>query len=300
MRLATFKEANGDRLGAVEGKEIVDLTSTLPSPPQTMVELLEAGQGALDQVRAAIDSGEGRRPLEEVQLTAPVAPRKFFGVGLNYADHVAESGLPTPENLMVFMKAPTCVSAPYATVERPVVSDQLDYEGELGFVIGTRCRHVRADRAHEVIAGYTIVNDFSVRDWQLMTSQWSLGKSFDTHGPIGPWITTADELPDPLELDIRTYVNDDLRQSSNTRELIFSCFEQVQFLSQVCTLEPGDVIATGTPSGVAGALEGKPWLVPGDCVRVEIDGLGTIENNVVQEPEVEGFSVAGTAGTAGS
>jgi 2-keto-4-pentenoate hydratase/2-oxohepta-3-ene-1,7-dioic acid hydratase in catechol pathway len=134
-----------------------------------------------------------------------------------------------------------------------------------------------------VIAGYLIVDDVSVRDWQIQTPQWSLAKSFDTHGPLGPWITTADELADPHALDIRTYVNGEMRQHSNTRQLIFDCYRQVEILSQACTLEPGDVIATGTPSGIAAAMEGRPWLKPGDRVRVEIEGLGAIENEVVQE-----------------
>jgi 2-keto-4-pentenoate hydratase/2-oxohepta-3-ene-1,7-dioic acid hydratase in catechol pathway len=150
-------------------------------------------------------------------------------------------------------------------------------------VIGRRCRHVSAEQAADVIAGYLIVDDVSVRDWQTQTPQWSLAKSFDTHGPIGPWITTADELGDPHALNIRTLVNGELRQQSNTSQLIFDCFRQVEILSQACTLEPGDVIATGTPSGIAAAMKGQPWLQPGDRVRVEIDGIGAIENEVVQE-----------------
>jgi 2-keto-4-pentenoate hydratase/2-oxohepta-3-ene-1,7-dioic acid hydratase in catechol pathway len=212
-----------------------------------------------------------------------VRPRKFFAIGLNYADHVAESGLDTPEHLTVFMKAPTCVAGPYDPIERPVVSEWLDYEGELGFVIGRRCRHVSAEDAASVIAGYLVVDDVSVRDWQMQTPQWSLAKSFDTHGPIGPWIVTPDEIGDPHALGIRTFVNDEPRQESNTSQLIFDCFRTVEILSQACTLEPGDVIATGTPSGVAGAMEGQPWLEPGDRVRIEIDGIGTIENEVVDE-----------------
>ena len=196
---------------------------------------------------------------------------------------MAETGAETPEHMTVFIKASSCVTGPYDPVERPAVSDFLDYEGELGFVIGRRCRHVRAQDAAEVIAGYLIVDDVSVRDWQIQTPQWSLAKSFDTHGPIGPWIVTADELGDPHALGIRTYVNGELRQQSNTRQLIFDCFRQVEILSQACTLEPGDVIATGTPSGIAAMREGRPWLKPGDRVRVEVDGIGAIENPVVQE-----------------
>lgn len=286
MRLATYIDEDRPKLGAVVGEEIVDLSAApIAGVPGDMRALLEAGADGLAAAQAAIDSGTERLRLDQVELTTPVRPRKFFGIGLNYADHVAETGQATPERLTVFSKAVTSVVGPYDEVERPRVSEQLDYEGELGCVIGRRCRHVPADRAAEVIAGYTIVNDFSVRDWQVMTPQWSLGKSFDTHGPIGPWIVTADELQDPIELDIRTYVNDELRQSSNTGQLIFSCFDQIEILSQALTLEPGDVIATGTPSGVAIAREDQPWLVPGDRVRVEIDGIGMIENEIVQEPD---------------
>lgn len=285
MKLATYIDDGRPKLAAVVGAEIVDLsTASVPGAPDDMRALLESGAEGLAAVQAAIDGGTERRPLDQVELTTPVRPRKFFGIGLNYADHVAETGQETPDRLTVFSKAVTCVVGPYDRVERPRVSEQLDYEGELGCVIGRRCRHVPAERAAEVIAGYTIVNDFSVRDWQVMTPQWSLGKSFDTHGPIGPWIVTADELVDGIEMDIRTFVNDELRQSSNTGQLIFSCFDQIEILSQALTLEPGDVIATGTPSGVAIAREDQPWLVPGDRVRVEIEGIGMIENEIVQEP----------------
>ena len=283
MKLTTILTADGPRPAVVDGDELIDLSVVAPELPTDMVGLLEGGDPVLDRIREAVSAGAPRRPLADVALTAPVRPRKFWAIGLNYADHVAESGLATPENLSVFAKATTSVTGPYDDVERPAVSEMLDYEGELGFVIGRRCRHVSADDAPAVIAGYLVVNDFSVRDWQVMTPQWNLGKSFDTHGPIGPWIVTADELGDPHTLDLRTYVNGELRQSSNTRNLIFDCFRQVEILSQVCTLEPGDVVATGTPSGIAAAMEGQPWLTPGDRVRVEIDGIGAIENQVVQE-----------------
>lgn len=283
MRLISFRRedgANRDRPGALVGNEVVDFGHLASH----MVELLEAGPEAIEQAHAAVSSGEGRSAASEVTLAAPVHPRKFFAIGLNYADHVAESGLDRPEHMTVFAKAVTCVVGPQDDVMRPIVSELLDYEGELGFVIGRRCRHVSAEDAHKVIAGYTVVNDFSVRDWQVMTPQWSIGKSFDTHGPIGPAIVTADELGDPHALDIRTFVNGEQRQGSNTDQLIFSCFDQVEILSKVCTLEPGDVIATGTPAGVA-AIEAEPrWLVPGDRVRVEIGGIGALENEIVQEP----------------
>jgi 2-keto-4-pentenoate hydratase/2-oxohepta-3-ene-1,7-dioic acid hydratase in catechol pathway len=283
MKLATIVTADGSRVAVVDGDEVIDVSAVASDLPTDMASLLEAGDVVVDRIREAVSAGVPRRPLAEVRLTAPVRPRKFWAIGLNYADHVAESGLSMPENLTVFAKATTSVTGPYDDVERPAVSDMLDYEGELGFVIGRRCRHVGAKDAASVIAGYVVVNDFSVRDWQVMTPQWNLGKSFDTHGPMGPWIVTPDEVGDPHALDLRTYVNGELRQSSNTRNLIFNCFRQVEIISQVCTLEPGDVIATGTPSGIAAGMEGRPWLTPGDRVRVEIDGIGAIENRIVQE-----------------
>jgi 2-keto-4-pentenoate hydratase/2-oxohepta-3-ene-1,7-dioic acid hydratase in catechol pathway len=284
MKLAQFINGSGPaRAGAVVGDEVVELGEV------DLLELLQGGSEARAHAERAIDSGERRHALASVTLAAPVAPRKFLAIGLNYADHVAESGLETPKHLTVFYKAPTSVTGPYDAIERPIVSGALDYEGELGIVIGRRCRHVRSSDAPAVIAGYTIVNDVSVRDWQVMTPQWSRGKSFDTHGPIGPYVVTGDELGDPHALDLRTYVNGELRQSSNTSNLIFGCYDIVEILSQACTLEPGDVIATGTPSGVAAGIAGMPWLVPGDRVRIEIDGLGHIENEVVAEPEPADF-----------
>ena len=283
MRLASFHTPEGVRPAVVVGDEIVHLAAADGTLLAPWSELLDRGPQCLRRVREIAERGDHRLPLASVRLAAPVQPRKFFAIGLNYADHVAESGQPMPEHLTVFVKAGTSVNGPYDPIERPAVSDFLDYEGELGFVIGRRCRHVRAQDAAEVIAGYLIVDDVSVRDWQIQTPQWSLAKSFDTHGPIGPWITTADELDDPHALGVRTYVNGELRQQSNTHQLIFDCFRQVEILSQACTLEPGDVIATGTPSGIAAAMDGRPWLKPGDRVRVEIDRLGAIENEVVQE-----------------
>ncbi len=283
MKLATLRRPDGSLTTAVVvGDEIVDLSVAAPDAPGEMSALLAAGPAALARVRDAAAGSAGREPLDRAALAAPVQrPGKFLAVGLNYADHIAESGAPTPEYPTVFAKTSSCVNGPYDDVLRPAISDELDYEGELGFVIGTRCRHVPRDLAHEVIAGYVIVDDFTVRDIQHRSGQWTLGKSFDTHGVIGPWIVTGDELGDPHSLPIRTLVNGELRQSSDTSNLIFDCFAQIEIISGICTLEPGDVVATGTPGGVGKAL-GK-LLVPGDVVRVEIDGIGAIENRVVQE-----------------
>jgi 2-keto-4-pentenoate hydratase/2-oxohepta-3-ene-1,7-dioic acid hydratase in catechol pathway len=285
VKLASLKSegGTGTSVVAVLDDEVVDLSTALPESPSDVAGLFELGPSAVDQVRAVIEAGGNRSPLELSRLASPVAsPGKFFAIGLNYADHIAETGAEAPKFPNVFAKMPSCVAGPYDEVQLPSVSDQLDYEGELGFVIGTRCRHVSRQRASEVIAGYVVINDYSVRDYQMRTSQWILGKSFDTHGVIGPWLVTADEIADPHTLPIRTLVNGELRQSSNTSNLIFDCFDAVELLSSVCTLEPGDVVATGTPGGVGMAT--GTFLAPGDVVRVEIDGIGAIENRIVPEP----------------
>lgn len=233
------------------------------------------------------DAPGERHALGSVRLLAPATPRKYLAIGLNYKDHIAESGMQAPEVPFFFNKQVTCIVGPNADIHMPRVSSLLDYEAELAIVIGTRCRHVPVEKAHEVIAGYTIANDVSVRDWQLRTPTMTIGKSFDTHGPLGPWIVTADELGDPHDLALRTYVNDELRQDSNTGEMIFNCYEQVAHLSEAFTLEPGDVIATGTPAGIGAVRQPFPegLLKVGDVVRIEIDRIGELQNTVVEEPE---------------
>ena len=285
MKLATFTHANVTRVGAVVGDEIVDFQAAAPDLPDEMIALLSAGDSALEIARSAEQSGLGRLPLSEVKLEAPVLrPPEFLAIGLNYADHIAEAGLGTPDFPVFFNKQTSCVTGPRSPIHLPRASKALDYEGELAFVIGRTCRHVPKERAHEVIAGYTIVNDVSVRDWQFKAPTMLLGKSWDTHGPTGPWITTPDEVGDPHSLDLRTYVNGELRQQSNTKHLVFDCFEQIATLSTVMTLYPGTLISTGTPSGVGAAMKPPKFLVAGDIVRIEISGLGEIENRVIDEP----------------
>jgi 2-keto-4-pentenoate hydratase/2-oxohepta-3-ene-1,7-dioic acid hydratase in catechol pathway len=243
--------------------------------------------GIVEDEQVGDRDGQERHPLDEVRLLAPVRPRKFLAIGLNYADHIAESGMQAPEFPIFFNKQATCVVGPFDDVHMPRVSSLLDYEGELAIVIGERCRHVSVEQAADVIAGYTITNDLSVRDWQLRTPTMTMGKSFDTHGPLGPWVVTPDELGDPHDLRIRTFVNGEERQNGSTREMVFDCFEQVAHLSEAFTLEPGDVIATGTPAGVGAVRQPFPegLLKVGDAVRIEIDGIGALENTVVEEPE---------------
>jgi 2-keto-4-pentenoate hydratase/2-oxohepta-3-ene-1,7-dioic acid hydratase in catechol pathway len=189
-----------------------------------------------------------------------------------------------PEFPMFFNKQSSCVTGPGDPIHLPRASSALDYEGELGFVIGRRCRHVPRARAHEVIAGYVIINDVSVRDWQRRSPTMTLGKSFDTHGPVGPWIVTPDEIGDPHKLDLKTFVNGEQRQHSNTKNLIFDCFAQVETLSTVFTLLPGTIVSTGTPGGVAAAMNPPKWMKAGDVVRIEIEKIGKLENKVIEEP----------------
>ena len=284
MKLVTFAHEGSARLGAVVGNEVVD-GSAAPGLPRDMLGFLGAGRSALDGLARLIESGRGRIPLEAVHLGPPVPrPPKFLAIGLNYADHIAETGRERPEFPAFFNKQRTCVNGPYDPIHRPRVSEKLDYEGELGFVIGRRCRHVPKERAREVIAGYLVVNDVSVRDWQARAPTMTLGKSFDTHGPIGPWIVTPDEVPDPHALDLKTWVNGGLRQSSNTHHMIFNCYEQVEVLSTAFTLEPGDIVSTGTCSGVGVLMKPRGYLKIGDVVRVEVEGIGHIENRVIEEP----------------
>jgi 2-keto-4-pentenoate hydratase/2-oxohepta-3-ene-1,7-dioic acid hydratase in catechol pathway len=284
MKLVTFADDGSTRLGAVVGNEVVD-GSAAPGLPRDMLGFFEAGRSALDGLARLIESGRGRISLGAVHLGPPVPrPPKFLAIGLNYADHIAETGRERPEFPTFFNKQPTCVNGPYDPIHRPRVSEKLDYEGELGFVIGRRCRHVPKERAREAIAGYLVVNDVSVRDWQARAPTMTLGKSFDTHGPIGPWIVTPDEVPDPHALDLQTWVNGGLRQSSNTRHMIFNCYEQVEVLSTAFTLEPGDIVSTGTCSGVGVLMKPRGYLKIGDVVRVEVEGIGYIENPVIEEP----------------
>ena len=286
MKLATFTHCGSTRIGVVEGDEVVDLTEAAPELPREMTALFEAPPGALDRARRAAAETRTRIPLDDVHLEAPIQrPPKILAVGLNYADHVAESGLTAPGHPSIFNKQSTSVTGPYDPVHLPRASQALDYEGELGLVIGKRCRHVPRDRASEVVAGYLVVNDVSVRDWQFHTPTMTMGKSFDTHCPTGPWIVTADEVGDPHCLGLRTWVDGELRQDSNTKELIFDCFAIIEYLSTAFTLEPGDLISTGTPAGVGIAMKPPRLLVAGDVVRIEVERIGQIENPVISEPD---------------
>jgi 2-keto-4-pentenoate hydratase/2-oxohepta-3-ene-1,7-dioic acid hydratase in catechol pathway len=284
MKLITFIYQEKTNIGALVDGGIVAAEGDLPN---NMIEFLAAGQPALDKLQTFISASPKLIPVSGVKLLAPVPrPGKFLGIGLNYADHISETGREKPEYPTFFTKQSTCVIAEGEAIHVPLVSDKVDYEGELGFVIGKRCRHVSVEKAHEVIAGYTICNDVTVRDWQQRTPTWTLGKSFDTHGPMGPWLVTADEIADPHNLILKTWVDDELRQNANTGEMIFNCHEMVAYLTQAMTLEPGDVISTGTPAGVGVKMKPRGYLKPGQTVRIQIESIGTLTNPVIAEPEV--------------
>jgi 2-keto-4-pentenoate hydratase/2-oxohepta-3-ene-1,7-dioic acid hydratase in catechol pathway len=268
---------------------IIDLSLAAPGLPTEMAAFLTAGESAMEAARKAAASAKPSLKLQDVHLEAPVMnPRKFLAAGLNYKDHVAESTkggeeVKLPKYQIWFNKQVTCVHPPFDPVQKPKATNKLDYEGELGFVIGKRCRNVPLERAFEVIAGYMIVDDVSARDWQRKSFTFTLGKSFDTHGPFGPWIVTPDEVGDPQRLGLKTYVNGELRQNSNTEHLLFKIPEMITELSTVFTLEPGDVIATGTPSGVGQSMDPPHFLQDGDVVRIEIEKIGFIEHKIVAE-----------------
>jgi len=285
MKLATYTVNGGQaRIGLVVGKGLHDIARHLPQIPETMLGLLEALPG----LRADLDKIATAKPdhaLTDVRLLAPIPrPGKILALGLNYRDHALEANMALPEVQTWFAKMTTSANGPYSNIDLPSVSTKLDYEAELAIVIGKKVRHATREQAKAAIAGYCCANDVSVRDWQLRTSQFVVGKSFDTHCPFGPWITSADEIADPQALSIRATVNGEVRQDSNTREMVFDVYAMIEHLSQAMTLEPGDLLLTGTPAGVGAVSKPPRYLKAGDVVRIEIEGLGAIENRVEPEP----------------
>ncbi len=281
MRFVRF-EWEGARIGAVRGGKVVDLVRAGSRWP-TIQAIAAAGEEALAELRLLVDAAAPVAKLSDVRLLAPIErPGKYLAIGMNYAKHIEEAdklGVARARHQTWFNKQTTCVSGPYDPIE-PGVTDKLDYEVELVAVIGARAKSVNATEAPAHVFGYTIGNDVSARDWQFHTPTFTMGKSFDTHGPIGPWIVTADEIADPHALDLRAWVNGELRQASNTREMIANLWAQIAYLSTAFTLEPGDLIATGTPEGVGVGMEPPVFLKPGDVVRCEVEGIGAIENMV--------------------
>jgi 2-keto-4-pentenoate hydratase/2-oxohepta-3-ene-1,7-dioic acid hydratase in catechol pathway len=292
MRLVSFTSASDGpatnappRPGLVVGDEVVDLSDPAVGLPTDMAQLLALGPNGLDRARQAPDGAAARYPIASVRRHAPVPhPPNILAIGMNYRAHVAEMGREPPEYQYWFNKQRTSIAGPGDPIVLPTVSTMVDYEGELAMVIGRRCQHIPAARAMEVVAGFTVINDVSARDWQWRTPTFTVGKSFDTHAPCGPWLITTDELADPGHLTLRTWVNDDLRQDSTTADLIFGCAEMIEYLTTAFPLEPGTIIATGTPAGVGAGFDPPRFLADGDVVRIEIEGIGELVNPVVQGP----------------
>ena len=288
MQLVTFAYNGVRRLGALtshDGQDaVIDLNRAMPELPSDMLAFLAGGAASHALATRAIADPPAAAVLARsaVMLVAPVPrPGKIICIGLNYRDHAAESNQPVPEYPTVFAKYASCVIGPGEAIVIPRVTNQVDYEGELAVVIGRRARDVAEATALDYVAGYAPFNDVSARDYQMRTSQWTIGKTFDTFGPLGPALVTADEVGDPHTLDLRVSIGGDVLQSSNTRHLIFTIPQLIAYLSAVMTLDPGDVIATGTPAGVGAARNPQRWLRPGETVRVEIERLGSLENPVV-------------------
>jgi acylpyruvate hydrolase len=318
MKLVTYGHRGVQRVGLLEREHVIDvnraytvLLAQRGDPraeamadalvPADMIDILEAGERALAAigeaewyVREGLGSGEQAEGLKrdgvvftcsEVALKAPIPrPGKLILLGLNYRDHAEETGQKIPEVPTLFAKYNNSVVGPGATILIPRTTEQIDYEAEFAFVIGRHGYHIPRERALDYVAGYTIINDVSARDYQFATSQWMVGKTFDTHCPMGPALVLKDEIPDPHSLDISLSIAGEVLQRSNTRQLIFKIPETVEYLSQVMTLEPGDVISTGTPAGVGFTRKPPRWLRPGETVRVEIAGLGVLENPVAIAP----------------
>lgn len=283
MKLTRFTVEGRTRLGKVVDDRIIDISTAAPEAGHSMRLLLEQ----LELLRPAIEALDAPSfALADVVLEAPIAdPRKYLAIGMNYQSHVDEAeaaGKTAPKTQIWFNKQVTCINGPFSDVDVPKAGpDMVDYEAEMGVVIGKRCRHVSREEARSMIAGYVVCNDVTARDWQFRSPTFTLGKSFDTHGPIGPWITTDDEIADPHALTIVLELNGEQRQHASTSEMIYDIYDQIAYLSQVMTLEPGDLVATGTPAGVG--IAGNRFMKDGDVVRVSVDGLGAIENRFVNE-----------------
>jgi 2-keto-4-pentenoate hydratase/2-oxohepta-3-ene-1,7-dioic acid hydratase in catechol pathway len=283
VKLVRFDAGKGPTPGLVVGDQIIDL-STAESGFASILEIVAGGPTALRRLHEIEIAAVPSHPLSEVRLLAPIErPGKYLAIGMNYKKHLEEAeriGVPAPKQQFWFNKQTSCIAGPYDDID-PGVTEKLDYEAELGVVIGQPAKAVSAGKAREHIFGYFVADDVSARDWQFHSPTFTVGKSFDTHGPIGPWIVTADEIADPHSLDIRCFVNGAIRQASNTSQMIYNIFEQIAYLSTAFTLESGDLLATGTPEGVGISMTPPTFLKPGDVVRCEIDQLGAIENKVV-------------------
>ncbi|OZI71652.1 fumarylacetoacetate hydrolase family protein [Bordetella genomosp. 12] len=294
MKLVSFRGENTSQLGVLEGQQVIALQALDPALPQDMNELLSAGSGVIEHIRSRLDQCNAERlPLAKLELLPPSQhPGKLICIGLNYIDHASETGFEKPDYPVVFLRTTTTLVGHDAPIVRPAVSQELDYEGELAVFIGRRCSGVSYDDALDYVAGYSVFNDASLRDYQLRTHQWTMGKNFDATGGFGPCFVSADELPKGgAGLSIQTRLNGEVVQQANTDDMIFNVARLIELLSEVMTLLPGDVILSGTPSGVGAARTPPLWMKPGDVCEVEIEGVGLLRNSIVQA----GYATRGEA-----
>ena len=290
MKIARYQHKGKECYGIMQPKRLLclpALAKRLKTDLPSEIEAFIADQTAQKTAEELLMKAKSRAltavsiPLNEARLLAPIAsPPKILCLGLNFATHVTETKEKPPEEPVIFMKPHNAIAGPNdKIIKRPFVNE-LDYEGELAIIIGKKAKDVPVSEALKYVFGYTILNDVSARDFQFRGSQWTPGKSFDTFAPMGPCITMSNQLPDPGNLRIKTWINGELRQNGNTRDMIFNIAQIIYHLSRVITLEPCDVIATGTPSGVAMAMKPPKWLNAGDVIRIEIEGIGTLENTI--------------------
>jgi acylpyruvate hydrolase len=287
MKLAMFRIGSGERMGTFDGESVVDLAEADPDLPRNIAATIRSGPAAFDAVARAVRNARtsARRQASSLSLLAPIAdPGKIVCLGLNYVDHAKEGGHAKPDYPSFFLRCATSLAGHGEPILRPLVSTQLDYEAELVAVVGRTARHVSQSNALAYIAGYSCFNDGSVRDYQRKTAQWTIGKNFDKTGGFGPWFVTADELPPGCAgLSIQSRLNGQVMQSANTSDMIFPVDQTVAMLSECMTLEPGDLIVMGTPSGVGHARKPPVWMKQGDVIEVEIEKVGLLRNPIEDE-----------------
>jgi 2-keto-4-pentenoate hydratase/2-oxohepta-3-ene-1,7-dioic acid hydratase in catechol pathway len=292
MKLVTYSNSDTSAIGALLEDSICPFTND-SSLPNEMKAFLEGGEVNMNKATDLLEKAENLIPVDSVTLLSPILnPQKILAIGLNYADHVKESGMETPKIPMVFNKQSSSVTGHNGVIHLPRASEALDYEAEMAFVIGKQCRHVSKDEAASVIAGITICNDVSVRDWQLAVPTFTMGKSFDTHCPLGPCLVTMDEIGDPHNLDIKLFLNGEEKQNSNTKELVFNCYDLIEHLSTAFTLMPGRCCSYWNSRWCIGRRShGRraSWLQEGDEIKIELEKVGTLSNKVVKEPDSTKF-----------
>ncbi len=286
MKLVTFSLSGQSRMGVLKADgSIADVSRADSGIPENILEFLAGGEALRQRTSKVVAdiSEEFVLGTQDAHIGPPIPhPDKILCIGINYKDHIEETNSETPEYPVVFSKYSNTIIGPGDAIHLPSISKMVDYEAEFAVVMGRTARNVSKEDALDYVGGYTILNDVSARDFQKRTSQWTIGKSFDTFAPIGPVLVTADEIPDPHTLDIKLRLNGQEMQSSNTRQLLFTVNDLIEDITSAITLQPGDIISTGTPGGVGMARDPQVLLKPGDYIEVEVEGIGILRNPVIQ------------------